>query len=290
MDWIEYDDVSVQALPEWARVAGVRFAAAPGSVSIVPNGVVLRRGERASALRWTDVLASIRVDDARGPRLLLAAARRPPHPPWFDLGGDELTAIGEGVRVGVARISECDYRTARPVRPALNPADMLEAVLSHDPVPGGVEICAPDARTKGRAIQTAIATASVTGFLGFALVVQAAPGEFLIGLGCGTAAAAATVGAVALDFVRRAPRPRVLVLTPDGFVGGLDGGEIHAFLWSRVAGFASGRNAEGQPALEVRALDGGLASRTEARFFGEPLDVIVNVAEAYRRRAVATLV
>lgn len=78
MDWVEYDETSVKVLPQWARESAATFDAAPYSVSIVPEGVVLRRGSRASALRWVDVLAPIRLDDAMAPRLLLAWCREDP--------------------------------------------------------------------------------------------------------------------------------------------------------------------------------------------------------------------
>ena len=55
--------------------------------------------------------------------------------------------------------------------------------------------------------------------------------------------------------------------------------------WFRVGRFVDGVDPHGESALEVYSPDDELVARAAARYFGQPLDVIVAVAEAYRRRA-----
>ena len=162
-------------------------------------------------------------------------------------------------------------------------------MLARDPLPGGVEICSPSTYTLRSNIVAGVTGTSFAGGMGLVVGTMAFPTDPLLLFGLGGAAALAGAGFMAFDRLRPRVGLRILVLTPDGFVGGLDGGVVRAFLWPRVASFTNGRDALGEPALEVRAVDGSLMSRTAARFFGEPLDVVVAVAEAYRRRAVASL-
>lgn len=289
MDWVEHDGVSLEALPEWARAPapGGSFDAAPYRVTIQPEGLVLRRRRRASALRWFDVLALIRVDDDRAPRLLLAAARRPPCQPWFDLSGVDLAAIEQAVRVGLETHAQRGYRASPRVRPALQPEQVLAAVLAHHLLPGGVEIRGPLRRALEGTVWASIGGAGVSGYGGMVATMMFAPvlGPLVgIALGGGIGAAVGA-GLAGLHFLRRRRKARVLVLTPDCFVGGLDGGGVRAIAWPSVARFVEGCSDLGKPVLEVYDVDDKLASRTDARYFGETLHVIVAVAEAYRRRA-----
>src|SRR5512143_1103842 len=127
MEWIEHDEVPRSALPEWAKAEGRTLNGAPYRVRALPEGLVLERGKRASALRWVDILVPIRIDDPR--RLLLAVARRPPRPPWFELQGADVAAIERATRVGLEALAQGGYRAQKPTRPSLRPDQVLTEVL-----------------------------------------------------------------------------------------------------------------------------------------------------------------
>jgi len=291
MEWIEHDDVRMGALPEWARAPGELVEAPPYRVGIKAQGLVLLRGRRASAVRWPEILAPIRVREGGAQRLLIAAARRPPREPWFDLGGAELDAIERAVRHGVASQELGSYRAAQRTRAMLSPEQVLEAVLAHRPLIGAVEIRTPVKGAVTNVVWCGIGGGGIFGYAGAVaapMVGVVAPLLLVGAVGVlGVAVGAGVAGGY--HYLARRRGERVLVLTPDCFVGGLDGRAIEAIVWSRVARFAAGSDPFGAPALESYTVEGVCASRTLAAYFGEPLHVIVAIAEAYRRRASAAL-
>lgn len=277
MEWLEYDEVEPEALPQWARNATDHHDGRPYSVRIAPEGLALVRGRRASAVRWQDILVPIRLDEPR--RLLIATARRPPHPPWFELAGEDVAAIERALR---ARFDALDHRGYRQKRQRVEPipADqVLGSVLAREPLPGAVEI---PAATPGIARSTVMGAAVGGGTLAFYGVLFG-PLGMVAAAGVGALGGGLLMGGI--ELARKRAAGRVLVLTPDAFVGGLDGQDVRAVPWFRVGRFAAGFDAVGADALEVLAPDQQVLARVAARFFGKPLDVIVAVAEAYRQRA-----
>jgi hypothetical protein len=283
MDWLSHDGVGRDALPEWARARGDVLDGHPYEVTVRPEGLVLANGAVATALRWDEVLAPIRLERPR--RLLLAAARRPPKLPWLELEGRDIDAIERIVHSRLAAMKQGSYRERPRARPVLSPEEVLASVLAHRALPGAVEIPAADPNARSTMWSAAGAGAVLLGHFGAAVggLTTAAVGIALGGLAGATAA-----GALAL-MRRNARAGRVLVLTPDAFVGGLDGRSVRAVPWSGVGRFARRAAYGGESALEVVGPTGELIARVGERYFGSPLDVIVAVAEAYRRRAVEEL-
>ncbi|MFK7990527.1 MAG: hypothetical protein AB8I08_31185 [Sandaracinaceae bacterium] len=277
MEWLKHDDVPASELPEWAT-GGETLDGDPYRVRLLSEGIVLERGRKASALRWADILVPIHLDGSA--RFLLAAARHPPQPPWFDIGGADRDRIEAAVRGRLAALDERGYRGRRPARPTVAPEEILHAVLSYEAVAGAVEIPAKS----GNVWRTA-GVGGVLGSLtiGYYAMLIGGPVTGLVGGLVGLVGGAGITGS--MEAARKSRIGRVLVLTPDGFVAGLDGGDTRAVPWSRVGQFREGMSLDGAPALEVLSPDGEVVARAAARFFGAPLSVIVPVAEAYRERA-----
>jgi len=277
VDWIAHDEQPLEALPGWARVEGEVLDGKPYRVTLLPEGIVLERAGRRSALRWDEVLVPIRVDEPR--RLLLAASREPPRVPWFELRGLDVPRIEREVRLRLEAVDHRGYRERRRSRKVMPADEVLTEVLDHRPLPGAVEIPRAHPSVVRSAFTGGSIGAATLGFYGLLF----GPGGMLLAGGVGAVSGAALMGGI--EAVRRRNAGRVLVLTPDAFVGGLDGKSIRAVPWFRVGRFVDGVDPHGESALEVWSPDDELVARAAARFFGQPLDVIVAVAEAYRKRA-----
>lgn len=278
MEWLAHDEVAPETLPDWARGSGEVLDGRPFEVSVRAEGLVLAYGQLVTALRWDEVLVPIRLDDPR--RLLIAAARRPPRPPWLELGGRDVAAIERVLRARLDAIDHRSYRERRRTRDVVPPDEVLTQVLERRPLPGAVEIPAATPSVIRSALTGAGIGGGMLGLYGLAL------GTPLGLLAAGTVGALGGAGLLGgVELLRRRGAGRVLVLTPDAFVGGLDGTSVRAVPWFRVGRFAEGVDDTGEAALEVFGPAGELVARVASRFFGRPLDVIVAVAEAYRRRA-----
>jgi hypothetical protein len=277
MEWLEHDEVPEGELPRWARAEGEVLDGKPYRVTAHAEGLVLRRGRAASAVRWEDVLTPVRLDDPR--RLLIATARRPPRAPWFELGGRDVARIERALRTRLDALGHRGYRELRRRRDVMPPDEVLTAVLSKEPLPGAVEIPAATPSVLRSALVGATLGAATLGFYG----VVFGPAGLLTGGGVGAVGGAGLMGGI--EHLRKRGAGRVLVLTPDAFVGGLDGQSVRAVPWFRVGRFVDGVDDAGRSALEVFGHDEQLLARVGARWFGAPLDVIVAVAEAYRERA-----
>ncbi|MCZ7686679.1 MAG: hypothetical protein M5U28_51190 [Sandaracinaceae bacterium] len=277
MEWLQHDEVALEQLPEWARAPGEVLDGRPYAVVAHAEGLVLTRARRASAVRWEDVLVPIRLDEPR--RLLVAAARRPPRPPWFELGGHDVARIERAVRARLDAIDHRGYRERRRGRDVVGPDEVLTRVLERRALPGAVEIPAATASVARSALTGAAVGGATLGLYGLVF----GPAGMILGGATGALGGATLMGGI--EALRKRATGRVLVLTPDAFVGGLDGQSVRAVPWFRVGRFVEGVDDLGGPALEVFAPDSRLIARVAARFFGQPLDVIVAVAEAYRRRA-----
>lgn len=274
MEWLEHDEVDEASLPEWARRDSRELDGRPYAVRVYPEGVRLLKGRKASALRWEDILVPIRVDDPR--RLLLAAARRPPRPPWFELAGRDVAEIEQVVRTRLEAIEHRGYRERRRRRDPMPPDEVLTQVLARRELPGAVEIpAATPSVLKSTLIGATVGAASL-GLYGLAFGI----GGLLAAGGIGALGGGGLLGGV--ELFRKRTAGRVLVLTPDAFVGGLDGESVRAVPWPQVGRFTEGVDDNGADALEVWSVEERLVARTAARWFGAPLDVIVAVAEAYR--------
>jgi len=278
VDWLAHDEVDRSALPAWARADAPARDGKPYDVRVFGEGLVLSRGRRHSAVRWDEILVPVRLEDPR--RLLVATPRRPPRAPWFELGGLDVSELDRAVH---ARLEAIDHRGYRQRRRAVEPMpidQVLTAVLGRQPLPGAVEIppAMPGVMKSG-----AIGATVGGGTLGFYGMLFG-PTGMLAAAGVGAVGGGLLMGGI--ELARRRAAKRVLVLTPDGFVGGLDGNDVRAIPWDRIGRFAAGVDPLGNDALEVLDVDDRRLARVIARYFGSPLDVIVSVAEAYRRRAV----
>lgn len=269
MEWLEHDCVSVSRLPKWAQEAEPALDGRPYRLAIEPAGLVLLRGRRASALPWEEVLVVVTLSDPE--RVLIAAPRRPPRPPWFEVEGPDVEVITERVRARVVGARLPGYRRA-PRTTRMDVDDVLAAVLARRPIPGAVEI--PAASEAGGWVSTVGISVATSAAYGSLLGVRG----LLVGMSIGVLASAAVLA------VRWKPAWRVLVLTPDAYIAGLDGGQVRAVPWARVGAFRVG-SREGGPSLEVVGRHGELVATVPARRFGAPLEVIAKVAEAYRERA-----
>lgn len=277
MEWLEHDEAPRDALPKWASAGGDVLDGKPYRVTVRPEGLVLRRSRGVSAVRWEELLVPIRLENPR--RLLVAAARRPPRPPWFELGGRDVAKIEQAVQSRLDSLDSRGYRQRRRQRAVRTPNEILTAVLSNQPLPGAVEV--PIATPSF--VWSAVIGGTVGGVtLAFYGMVAGPTGMLVLG-GLGALGGAGLVSGVECLQKRRAGR--VLVLTPDGFVGGLDGRSVRAIPWNRVGRFVDGVDGAGRRALEVFDHERRRLARVDARWFGAPLGVIVAVAEAYRRRA-----
>lgn len=277
MDWLTHDEVELAALPPWAREGTDLKDGKPYEVRIFPEGLVLIEGRIASAIRWGDVLVPIHLDSP--PRLLIACARRPPRTPWFELGGVDVDQIERAVR---ARLDAIEHRGYRDRRRRIDPMpadEVLARVMERAPLPGAVEIpAATPSILKSAAIGATVAGATLA-FYGLLF----GPVGMLVAGSIGAFGGGAVMGGI--EHLRKRAAGRVLVLTPDAFVAGLDGERVRAVAWSRVGRFSEGVDEAGTDALEVFTPNHELVARVAAHFFGAPLDVIVAVAEAYRQRA-----
>ena len=169
-------------------------------------------------------------------------------------------------------------------------AELLEAILAREEIPGALEIpvgVGPQSRAAPfqRALLGGLVGASAGFFLG-ALI----PGMIVYTLGAGGAIGAAFPSVGRRLWERRPGRKRVLALTPDGCVVGFAFG-VRAFTWSELSAFAlvdaplQGQTHPRVPHLEVRGEDGTPLGRIAASWFDGPMPVILATAEAYRLRA-----
>ncbi len=277
MEWLSHDEVDRGELPAWAQQKGESLDGRPYQVVVHAEGMVLLRGRTASVLRWEDILVPIRLDEPR--RLLVATARRAPRPPWFELGGIDVARVERIVRERLDAVDHGGYRERKRRSDPMPPDVVLTKVLERAPLPGAVEIPAATPSAWRRAALGASIGGAVLG--GYGLILG--PAGAAAGAGLGASLGAALMAGI--ETLRKHTALRVLVLTPDAFVGGLDGQSVRAVPWFRVGRFAEGVDESGESALEVFGAQNELIERVAARYFGKPLDVIVAVAEAYRRRA-----
>ncbi|MCB9595390.1 MAG: hypothetical protein H6719_21905 [Sandaracinaceae bacterium] len=275
MDWLEHDEADPASLPKWAQAASEVHRAKGLEVRVGAEGVVLARGRRASAVRWEDVLVLVRLG-AR--QLLLSAARRPPLPPWFEIVGPAVDTIERTLRTRLDAIDHRGYREVRRRRVHIPADQVLASVLAHEPLPGAVEIPGASLGVFRSAAIGATVGGGVLAFYGMFF----GPVGMAIAAGVGLVGGGSLLGGI--EHARQRKAGRVLVLTPDAFVGGLDGESVRAVSWGDVGEFVAGVDPLGSPALEVRGPSGDVLARTPARYFARSLDVIVAVAEAYRRR------
>ncbi|MBX3274815.1 MAG: hypothetical protein KF729_31415 [Sandaracinaceae bacterium] len=276
MDWLAHDEVELDTLPAWAAAAADVRRLRGLEVRLAPEGLVLVRSRRASAMRWEDVLVLARPEHAR---LLVAAARKPPRPPWFEIADRDVDALATAMRARLEAVDQGGYRQPRARPATMSDEQVLAAVLSRAPLPGAVEIAAP-----APGVFTSAAVGGAVGAIALSFY-----GVILGPVGLGVAAGVGALGGGllvgGLQHRRKRKAGRVLVLTPDGFVGGLDGQAVRAVGWRAVGRFVEGYDPFGVPALVVLDREGGVLARVPERYFAMPLSVIVAVAEAYRVRA-----
>jgi hypothetical protein len=276
MEWLAHDEVPEGELPEWTREGGEALGS---KLAVHREGIVHRGWRKATALPWTQVLTIVRLDHPA--RVLICAPRKPPRVPWIAVEGPEvserLPAIYEQRRSGLS-----GYRSGpRSQRDRLSPEEVLARVLRHEEIPGAVEVpYGADAPSIGRSLLHG-------GAFGIAAVVSFAPALVAVSA---TLAAVVVAGASVLGVgghygmhhLRHARRGRVLVMTPDAFVGGLDGGAVRAFGWEAIRSFRT--KFHETECLEVVGPDDRILARVPERFFGVELEVIVAIAESYGAR------
>jgi len=258
---------------------------------------------------WDAVLGALALPAHAPKQLHVLAPRRPPAPPWFTVTADQLPPeLSDEGLTGLAQRIEAraqvgSYRDHAGQRPVLGPSELLARVLSHDDLPGALEV--PVGHGPGAGFNRLLASAATaTAGSATALVAGLALAPSLTGVLGGVGmllGAAAPAGWHQLQR-RMRRKPRVLVLAPDGCVIGFPSG-VRAFAWDEVEGFGEaeaalpGRVRPLYPHLEVtlraaqplgsdpaqphaRSARGRLA----AAWFDAPLPLIIRVAEAYRIR------
>lgn len=276
VEWLAQDGVREDELEPWAREPAELLEDA---VRIVARGIVVRSSSRWSAIPWEQVLAVARAD---GQGFVLVP-RRPPAPPWFVVS----PAIADRIAASVAErraARASGYRGSRARAPAPPPEEIRRRVLGRDDVPGAIEV------PLGIPRPSLAGPSAVGGVFGATMALQVAVDWGVIAAGI-TGLAAALLFGGGLHFAmwrRYARRPRILVMTPDAYVAGLDGDAVRAIPWHRVAAFREASVAD-RPAIEVVDRDGDVVARTEARLFGIDRGVLIALAEAYRARATSEL-
>lgn len=264
-----HDRVSLGRLPSWAADGGESLG---DEVFLHREGIVVREGRRWSAVPWDSILTVVEVRD----RALLCAPRRPPRAPWFELGSTSSARVVQAHNE--RRVARSTYRNTSTAERAVDLQRLLVRVLAREPIAGAIEVPVGRPPPSWMAPVVTSAVVGCTTLIGGALLTVP-----LLGV-LGGAIAAVTSGAGVRAFAVRGHRrrPRVLVLTPDAFVGGLDGGAVRAIGWNEIEGFRSARDAEGE-SLEVVDRTERVVARVAARYFGVDVDVVVAVAIAYAR-------
>jgi hypothetical protein len=282
--WIAADDVAPGKLPEWARTNGEPLPGGRGSVH--PEGIVLLLPrKRATAIEWSDVLGVARGAD----RVLLLAPRTPPAAAWLVVSDQVATRVE--ALLDQRRASQSDAYRVEPTAPAtLAPPEVLRRVIAREPLPGSIEILSPPNRaTAGAAQMAAICGVVVAGSIAtsagadsslpFVLILSLAAFLFI--------AAPVALLHLSVRLYRAWTRPRILVLTPDGFVARFDGGSPRAIAWRDVKCFrASGEGY--RRSLDVVSIDERVNASVPGRLFDVELDVVVALAEAYRKRVTSS--
>ncbi|MEO0323442.1 MAG: hypothetical protein AAF447_10830 [Myxococcota bacterium] len=263
------------------------------------GGVAYQRLGTHVRARWDQVLGVVALPADAPRRAFLLLPRRPPAPPWVELGPRELPAgfnpdekgFERFVRVVRERSAHRDYRAG--TRGAqLSPETLMDRVLARTEVPGALEV--PVGAGPGgwwRRSLDLIAGGSAGGLFGLYAGMLTGAGAVALGVAAAAGAAAGATLPVAASksfgFRRRSRRPRVLVLAPDGCVVGLPTGP-RAYGWGQIGAFRAGEHQlpglRPRLCLEVELASGQVAGRIDASWFGDPLELIVSVAEAYRKR------
>lgn len=260
-------------------------------VTLDEAGIVFDDGDLVIRSSWRQVFGVA----VSGGAAYLLMPRRPPAPPWVVVRRQnlpdevsEVDAFAEHVRLRIGRTS---YRGGGPQRPLLPPAELLERVLRRQEVPGALEIPVGAGPSGWWRRGVDVLTSGTAGALAGMYAGTFLSGGILplVVAGCGIA------GAITPVFVadswrtlrKNASSPRVMVLAPDGCVVGLPSGPA-AFAWSDVGAFSNAKSeATNRQELSVVSGEGEPIGSIDAAWFGEPLDLIVAVAEAYRRRVTA---
>jgi len=304
--WIAVDDVPEAELPEWGRQGrGDR-------VVLGEQGIAHVVGERGSVARWGEVLG---VAEAEGDAHVLVP-RRAPSPPWFVVTREmlpaELRADGiQGlVRAVEARRGQAGYRDAQTVRQPVSIAELERHTRAREEIPGAVEVptrlqIVPwNAAKAGVALGTLFVGVFLVPFtlafvMAFALVPRGGePGPaftcffYAVFLG-GIVASVLVIKRIWKRMDEKTlsdtPKPRMLVMTPDGCMLALEGG-ARAFSWAEIGSFdwsgdPTTQEKAGRSWLVVDAPDGSSLGAIDGAWFGAPLPLIVAVANAYRARA-----
>jgi hypothetical protein len=210
---------------------------------------------------------------------------------------DELAAAVE------LRLQNADtYRRSGPTRRMVSPGELLERLRAGDPVPGTVEVPAgPGPWGQGLVAWVQRGTAYAVGGgsgaffasnMGLLIGAYAGPVAAMVGAAVGAAAGFAGGSRLVYWVNSRsaaARRARVLVLAPDGCIAGLPTG-VTAFDWSELAPLTLEKRHirynggdHHDPHLVYRSAGGEDLGAIHQGWFAEPLELIVQVSEAYRR-------
>ncbi|MCC7537233.1 MAG: hypothetical protein IT379_13505 [Deltaproteobacteria bacterium] len=299
--WIDLDDVERSAMPEWTR-KDERLC----GVVLSEHGIALLDGKRGSVATWGEVLG-VAVVESEGwmPHVFVLVPRRPPRPPWFAVTAAMLPDAmrDEGLErfafVIKGRSSAWGYRRALADRARMPMDELVRRVMARKEVPGAVEIpVGSPGAGKLRFGTVGLAAAGSGGMAAYMAGLIAAPAlagpSALVALGVvGALTLGATYAGATLALFGGMPsrksrrKQRVLVLAPDGCVCGFYEG-VRAMGWDQVASFQIGE-LRGQPCLAVMGHRPQDVGRVEGHWFSQPLELIVAVAEAYRKCATTTL-
>ncbi|MEM1416193.1 MAG: hypothetical protein AAGH15_14900 [Myxococcota bacterium] len=261
-------------------------------------GLAYQRLGTSVRARWDQVLGVALLPEEAPKKAYLLLPRKPPAPPWIEVTPKELPdgfdASPEGLRRFARNVRERSvhrgYRGGAR-RPLLAPPALMDRILKRQEVPGALEV--PVGVGPGgwwRRSLDLLAGGSAGGLFGLYAGMLTGSGLMALGVAAAGAAAGASVPLAAsngLGFKRRNKRPRVLVLAPDGCVVGLPSGP-RAYDWPSIGAFRAGEHVlpgrAPRACLEVELEGGAIAGRIDAAWFGDPLPLIVSVAEAYRLR------
>lgn len=238
---------------------------------------------------WAEVLGIARV----GSTVYVLAPRRPPHPPWMEIDAPSVGRDADELASELRERSErAGYREARIERALLAPTELLSRVIARDDVAGAVEVpvtfAAPVARHEAWFAMLGAAAGLGIGVMVWLAIGVERAGELASYPIIALAIAGLMLGVKLSRAIGpgRVERPRVMVLAPDGIVASLDG-KVRALRWDRIERIDRAVEADRAGDVEDRVrviTKKGKTHRIDVRWLDAPIELVVAVGEAYRKR------
>ncbi len=286
MEWIPHDG-HVSGLPDWASEGR--------GVVLGSEGLAFRGKGTGLWVRWPQILGVVQI----GAVGFILVPRQPPNPPWIEVKPKDLPTEAATLPALIALINarkvSGGYRATTERRVPLGLAELERRVLAREGVPGAVEIpprVLLDSQNKlpywakimpgfGGLVGGAVVGIGALA-LGMAAHLPDLAAVLFYGGGLGGGITGVTVGKKLQHNQLARPEniPRILVMAPDGCVIGFETGR-RALAWSDIDRFVVEQFGD-HSYLSVYDHEQNLG-RIQEGWFGKPLQLIVGVANAYRK-------